>query len=62
MRRGADLGEIADHVRARVVYLADDVEEEGLHIVVQRLVVEEQLREQAEVLAVDALVRRVDLR
>ena len=39
-----------------VLYLSEDIEEEGLHVVVERLVVQEQLDEQAEVLTVD-LVR-----
>ena len=61
LRRVLLLREVADHVRARVVHLADDVEEEGLDVVVERLVVEEELGEEAEVLAEDALVLGVDL-
>ena len=49
-------------MRARVVDLADDVEEERLDVIVERLVVEEELREEAQVLAVDSLVLRVDLK
>ena len=47
------LGEVADQVAAGVVCLGHDVEEEGLHVVVQRLVVQEQLGQETEVLAVD---------
>ena len=36
-----------------VIHLAEDVEQEGVHVEVQRLVVQEQLGEQAQVLAVD---------
>ena len=39
------------------VNLADDVEKEGLDVVVERLVVEEELGKKAEVLGVDALSR-----
>ena len=38
---------------ALAVVLGEHIEEEGLHVVVERLVVEEQLDEQAEVLTVD---------
>mmetsp|Transcript_158 Transcript_158/g.437 ORF Transcript_158/g.437 Transcript_158/m.437 type:complete len:335 (+) Transcript_158:66-1070(+) len=55
------LGEVANHVRALVVARADHVEEEGLHVVVESLVVQEELREQAQVLAEDALHARVYL-
>ena len=43
-------------------HLADDVEEEWLDVIVERLVVEEELREEAEVLTVDALILGVDLK
>ena len=36
---------VPDHVAARRVHLADDVEEKGLDVVVERLVVEEELCE-----------------
>ena len=49
------------HVRAGRVDFADDVKEKGLDVVVERLVVKEELGEQAEVLTVDALVLGVDL-
>ena len=45
------LGEVAHQVTAFVVVLGEDVEEEGLHIIVQSLVVQEKLGQQAEVLA-----------
>ena len=35
-----------------IVDLTEDVEQKGIHIIVQRLVVEEELRQQAQVLAV----------
>ena len=35
------------------VILGEDIEQERLHVIVERLVVEEQLDEQAEVLTVD---------
>ena len=38
---------------AGVVCLGHDVEEEGLHVVVQRFVVQEQLGQETQVLAVD---------
>ena len=38
---------------ARVVCLRHDVEQEGLHVIVQRLVVQEQLGQETQVLAVD---------
>ena len=44
-----------------LVHLAEDVENEGLHIKVERLVVQEQLGEQAEVLAVQFVVQPVHL-
>ncbi len=47
---------------AQLVVLGENVEEEGLHVVVQRLVVEEQLREQTQVLTVDLVRVPVDLR
>ena len=37
-------------MEAVLVHLAEDVEEEGIHIVVQRLVVQKQLREEAQIL------------
>ena len=43
---------------AGVVRLRHDVEEEGLHVVVQRLVVQEQLGQETQVLAVDLGPRR----
>ncbi len=49
----AHLGEVANHVTAVAISLRHHVEEEGLDIVVQRLVVEKQLGQQTQVLAVD---------
>ena len=53
---------VADHVSTGIIDLADDVKEEGLDVVVQRLVVEEELGEEAKILAIDALMGRVDLK
>ena len=49
------LGEVAHQVAAHVVVDGEHVEEEGLYVVVERLVVEEQLGEEAQVLAVDLI-------
>ena len=49
----ADLAEVPHQVTALAVILGEDIEQEGLHVVVERLVIEEQLDEQTEVLAVD---------
>ena len=57
------LGEIADHLeRARcLAILRQNVEQKRLHVVVERLVIEEELGEEAEVLTVDLVVLSVDL-
>ena len=47
------LGEVSNQVAAFGVVFREDVEEKGLDVVVQGLVVQEQLHQQAEVLAVD---------
>ena len=49
------LGEVADHLEGAraLVVLGEHVEEERLDVVVERLVVEKELGEQAQVLAVD---------
>ena len=49
----ADLAEVPHQVTALAVILGEDIEQERLHVIVERLVVEEQLDEQAEVLTVD---------
>mmetsp|Transcript_23262 Transcript_23262/g.78156 ORF Transcript_23262/g.78156 Transcript_23262/m.78156 type:complete len:417 (-) Transcript_23262:9-1259(-) len=61
LRGDALLGEVAHHVGPGLVAVADDVEEKGLDVVVERLVVQEELGQQAQVLAVDALHARVHL-
>ena len=53
------LREVADHVTATRIALGHDVEKERLDIVVKGLMVEEELRKQAEVLAVDLLLLTV---
>ncbi len=50
------LAEVAHQVAALLIVAGQHVEEEGLHVVVQSLVVQEELDEQTEVLTVD-LVR-----
>lgn len=46
-------GEVADDVRPLLVDLGQDVEDEGLHVKVQGLVVQEQFGQQTQVLTVD---------
>ena len=47
---------------ALLVHLRQDVEEEGLHVEVERLVVQEELGHEAEILAEDLVVTAVDLK
>lgn len=47
------LGEVANEVTTFAVVLGQDVEEEGLYIVVEGLMVQKQLGQQAQVLTVD---------
>src|SRR5690348_4023720 len=53
------LGEISYHVATAVVTLAQDVEQERFHIIVQCLVIQEQLGQQAEVLTVNLVLLSV---
>mmetsp|Transcript_13381 Transcript_13381/g.54027 ORF Transcript_13381/g.54027 Transcript_13381/m.54027 type:complete len:489 (-) Transcript_13381:661-2127(-) len=55
------LAEVPDHVVALGVNLAQHVKQKRLHVVIQRLVVQEQLREQAQVLAVHPRLPAVHL-
>ena len=55
------LGEVRDGVAAVLVALAHDVEEEGVDVVVERLVVEEELGEQAQVLGGIVLANKFPL-
>ena len=55
------LGEVAHEVAALAVVLGQHVEEEGLNVVVEGLVVQEQLGQEAEVLAVDLAGHAVHL-
>lgn len=48
------LGEVANKVAPFVVVLGQDVEKEGLHVIVEGLVVQEQLGQQTQVLTVDS--------
>jgi hypothetical protein len=49
-------------VAAPIVALGHDVEEKGLHVIVEGLVIQEELGHQAEVLAVDLVLLAVYLR
>lgn len=56
MRLGAScpyLGEVTDKVATFAVVLGEDIEKEGLDIIVEGLVVQEQFGQQTQVLAVD---------
>jgi hypothetical protein len=53
--------EVPNHVVAHRVMLAKNVEVKGVDVIVQRLVVEEELGYQTQVLAVDLLVLGIDL-
>mmetsp|Transcript_26858 Transcript_26858/g.46853 ORF Transcript_26858/g.46853 Transcript_26858/m.46853 type:complete len:210 (-) Transcript_26858:65-694(-) len=55
------LAEVPDEVRPLVVHLAQHVEQERVHVVVERLVVQEELGEQAQVLAVELVGLAVHL-
>jgi len=48
-------------VGSSLVALAEHVEEERIHVVIQRLVIQEQLRQVAQILAVDAFLPPIDL-
>ena len=62
VRRLLLLGEVADNVRALLVDLAEDVEEEGDDVEVEGLVVEEELGQQAQVLAVQSVFPAIHLK
>ena len=62
VRRLLLLGEVPDNVRALLVDLAEDVEEERDDVEVERLVVEEQLGQEAQVLAIQLVVLPIHLR
>lgn len=55
-----DLREVADDMRAVFIDLAENVEEKRLDVEVERLVVEEQLGEETEILTVDFVLPAVD--
>ncbi len=46
------LGEISDNVETATVVLGHHVEEKGIRVIIQRLVIEEQFREQTQILRV----------
>lgn len=50
---GRYLGEVADKMATFVVILGEDVKKEGLHVIVEGLVVQEELGQQTQVLTVD---------
>ena len=58
----ADLAEVPHQVTALAVILGEDIEQEGLHVVVERLVIEEQLGDVAQVFRVNLLLLRVKLK
>lgn len=57
----AYLGEVADQMATFVVVLREDVEKEGLDVIVKGLVVQEQLGQQTQVLTVDCANISIDL-
>ena len=59
--RRSNLGEVADKVATVIVIDREDVEEEWFDVVVQSLVIEEELRQETQVLAVDFVTLTVDL-
>ena len=46
------LGEVSDYMKAIVVILCHDIEEEGVSVIVEGLVVQEQLCQEAQVLGI----------
>lgn len=50
---GLYLGEVADKMATFAVVLGEDVKKEGLHVIVESLVVQEELGQQTQVLTVD---------
>ena len=62
VRRLLLLREVSDDVRALLVDLAEDVEEEGDDVEVEGLVVEEELGQQAQVLAVQPVLPAIHLK
>jgi len=56
-RAGAYLGKVSDKVAAVLVGLSHDIEEERVDVVQQRLVAQEHLGKQAQVLAVKLVVQ-----
>ena len=45
-----NLGEVSNYVGSLLVDLAEDVEQKRLHVKVERLMVQKQLRQEAEIL------------
>lgn len=56
------LGEIPNQVTATVIPFCQNIEEERFDIVVKRLVVEEQLCQKAQILAVDLTLVAIDFK
>lgn len=56
------LGEVAHDVEAFAVVLRHDVEEEGVCVIVQRLVVKETLGQKTQVLGVTLVLTSIDLK
>lgn len=55
------LGEIPDEVAPCVVCLGHHVEEKRLHVVIQGFMVQEELGEETQVLAVNLLIQHVNI-
>lgn len=54
-------GEVSDNVRPLAIHLAEDVEEKGIHVEVEGLVIQEELGQEAETLAIQLVVLPIDL-
>lgn len=55
------LGEIPDEVTPRVVCLGHHVEEKRLHVIIQSFMIQEELGEETQVLAVDLSTHKYKL-
>lgn len=55
------LGEVSDQVAALRVVLGQDVEQEGLDVVVEGLVIKKELDQETEILAIDLVGIAIDL-
>jgi len=55
-------GEIPNQMIARSIMLAEDIKVEGVYVVMESLVIKEELRYQAKILAVGLLVLSINLK